>query len=182
MFNKKINKNIRHNQRYLRDSDNRIIININVKDDADFLSVFSQNEIPVISSEVAEFIENSTDSILPKEQLTLRIHSDCIDETEKELYKEGIREYYIEKSIANSRELKRNNIITVLLTIAGILALALQLFLEYKTDNMLWTEVIDIVAWVFLWEAVDISAFGNRSLRIKNKRYQSYLTMKIEYC
>lgn len=181
MFRKRSNNDERLKQRYQRDNENRIIINMTVKDDSDFLSVFSQSDTPVISTEVAEFIENSTNSILPKEQLTLRIHSDCIDDAEKELYKEGIKEYYTEKRIANSRELKRNNIITVLLTIAGISVLALQLFLEYITNNLLWTEVIDIVAWVFLWEAVDISAFGNRSLRLKNKRYLSYLSMKTEY-
>lgn len=181
MLRKKTNQNIHLKQRYQRDNENRIVINMMVKDDTNFLSVFSQSDTPVISTEVAEFIENSTNSILPKEQLTLRIHSDCIDDTEKELYKEGIKEYYSEKSIVNSRELKRNNIISFLLTLAGVLVLAVQLLFEYRLSSLIWSEVIDIVAWVFLWEAVDISAFGNRSLRFKSKRYLSYLSMKIEY-
>ena len=95
--------------------------------------------------------------------------------------KESIKEYYSEKSIANARELKRNNIISLLLTLAGIFVLIVQLLFEYKLSSLIWAEVIDIVAWVFLWEAVDISAFGNRSLRLKNKRYLSYVSMKIEY-
>lgn len=179
MFRKKTDTHLK--QRYQRDGEGRIVINMTVKDDSDFLSVFSQSDTPVIGSEVAEFIENSTSSILPKEQLTLRIHSGCIDDTEKELYREGIREYYSEKSIANARELRRNNVVSLLLLIAGVLVLALQLVLEYRFDSVIWAEVIDIAAWVFLWEAADIRFFGNRSLQLKNRRYRSYLSMKIEY-
>ena len=179
MFRKKTDTHPK--QQYQRDDEGRIVINMTVKDDSDFLSVFSQSDTPVIGSEVAEFLENSTSSILPKEQLTLRIHSDCIDEAEKELYREGIREYYSEKSIANERELKRNNVVSLLLLIAGVLVLALQLILEYSFNSVIWAEVIDIAAWVFLWEAADIRFFGNRSLLLKNKRYRSYLSMKIEY-
>ena len=181
MFRKKANKDVLLKQQYQRDNENRIIINMTVKDDRDFLSVFSQSDTPVISSEVAEFIENSTNSILPKEQLTLRIHSDCIDDTEKELYRESIKEYYSEKSIANARELKRNNIVSLIFFINGIIILAAQLLLEYRFNSVIWAEVIDIAAWVFLWEAVDIRVFGNRSLHLKNKRYLSYLSMKTEY-
>ena len=181
MFRKKAKNEIGLRRRYQRDAENRIIVNMTVNDDSNFLSVFSQSETPVISTEVADFIENSTDSVLPKEQLTLRIHIDCIDDREKELYKKGIKEYYNEKSIANARELKRNNIIAALLTILGIFVLVLQLFFEYKLSNLIWSEFIDIVAWVLLWEAVDISAFENRSLRLKKQRYLSCISMKIEY-
>ena len=68
-----------------------------------------------------------------------------------------------------------------LLTIAGILVLSLAIALQYLTDYQVWSEVIDIVAWVFLWEAVDISAFENRSLRNKYRRYQAFLNMKIVF-
>lgn len=124
---------------------------------------------PVISTEVADFIEQSTISINPKEKLTLKIHSDCIDDREKELYREAIKEYYTEKYVANKRELIRNNIITLILTMMGVVVLALAILLEYQTNSLIWYEVIDIVAWVLLWEAVDINAFGNRALRIKQK-------------
>ena len=181
MLRKKPHKDILLKKRYQRDEENRIIVNMTVNDDSNFLSVFSRSDTPVISTEVAEFIENSTNSILPKEQLTLRIHSNCIDDFEKQLYKDGIREYYNEKCIANGRELKRNNIVASLLMLGGILVLAFHLFFEHITSNMIWPEVIYIAAWVFLSEAVDISVFRNRSLRIKKKRYRTYLSMKIEY-
>lgn len=179
MFDKKI-KNVKLRE-YKRDDENRVIINMTVKDDSDFLSPFSQSDTPVISPAVAEFIENSCELISSKELLFLNIHSNCIDDDEKKQYVKAIREYYSEKSVVNAKELKRNNVIVFLLTIAGILVLSLAIALQYLTDYQVWSEVIDIVAWVLLWEAVDISAFENRSLRNKYRRYQAFLNMKIVF-
>lgn len=168
-------------RQYQRDSDNRIIIHMTVKDDTDFLSVFSENDTPVIREEVAEFIESRTESIPPFESLTLRIHSDCIDDQEKKEYKAAIKEYYTEKYFSNYRELKESKVISHLLLVAGIIVLALAILLQYKANSIIWSEVIDIVAWVLLWEAADISIFKNRSLKWKKKHYLSYISMKIEY-
>ena len=166
---------------YKRDSQHRILIEMTVRDDSDFLSVFSASEIPVISSDVAEFIEISTHSLPPQEPLTLRIHSDCIDDEEKVLYRKAIHEHYIEKFIAVERELKRNRWIAFGLFCAGVAALVFGLYFEYHYGALIWSEVIDIVAWVFLWEAVDISAFQNRAYRTQEMHYLSYLSMNVEY-
>ena len=93
---------------------------MNVKNDDDFLSVFSEYGDPVISSGVADFIENSTETVFPDESLSLHIHSNCVDD-------------------------------------------------------------VEIVAWVLIWEAVDIVAFRNRELRVNCRRYLAYITMKIRY-
>ena len=121
-------------------ADGNAIVNMTVKDDSNFLSVFSSGQAPVISTEVADFIENNTHTIRSNEELTLRIYGNCIDEQEKVTYGSAIKEYYAEKYLAN-----------------------------------------EIIAWVFLWEAVDIAVFENRSLRLKRLRYISYMSMKIEY-
>ena len=60
------------------DSDGRAIIDMSITDDSEFLSPYSKHASPVISSDVAEFIEDSTSYFKPKQQFTLRIHSDCI--------------------------------------------------------------------------------------------------------
>ena len=177
---KVVNQQIKDRQ-YKKDKNQRIIINMTVKNDDDFLSVFSQNDTPVISHEVAEFIEHSTDSLPPNELLTLRIHSSCIDDQEKILYQNAIKEYYLQKYISNENELKRNNIIAFVLALAGVFTLAFKILYEYMNNNIVWAEVIDIVAWVLLWEGADIVFFGNRALNLKKKRYLSYISMNIEY-
>ena len=168
-------------KQYPRDSEGRIIVNMNVKDDTDFLSVFSTSETPVISNEVADFLETSTHSIRPNEPLSLHIKSDCIDETEQKVYSTAIKQYYTERYRANERELIIQNRIALLLAILGVFVLAFAVFLDYKIGSLIWAEVIDIAAWVFLWEAVDIKFFKTRESKLKRQRYAAFIDMKIEY-
>ncbi|MGN1405903.1 MAG: hypothetical protein ACI4WM_06505, partial [Erysipelotrichaceae bacterium] len=144
-----------------KDKEGNIIINMAVLDDSDFISPFSMSEIPVINSDVAEFIENSTIGIPPKEKLKLIIHSDCIDEDEKILYRKAIREYYRQRYESSRKELLRNRIAIIIMFIAGVIILAISIF---KVNTLISSEVIDIIAWVLIWEAADVSLFTNRSL------------------
>lgn len=168
-------------RKYKRDDGGRIIIQMNVKDDANFLSEFSESATPVISTEVAEFIENETNAVPPNEDFTLQVYNDCIDDREEKVYSAAIKEYYMQKYIANEREIKRNRFAVLLLGIAGILVLAAELIFDYRVGNALWSSVIDIVAWVLLWEAADIGVLEARVTAIKRKRFLAYLSMKTEY-
>ena len=168
-------------RKYKRDDRGRVIIQMNVKDDANFLSEFSESATPVISTEVAEFIENETNAVPPNEDFTLQVYNDCIDDREEKVYSAAIKEYYMQKYIANEREIKRNRFAVLLLGIAGILVLAAELIFDYRVGNALWSSVIDIVAWVLLWEAVDIGVLEARVTAIKRKRFLAYLSMKTEY-
>ena len=168
-------------RKYKRDDGGRVIIQMNVKDDANFLSEFSESATPVISTEVAEFIENEANAVPPNEDFTLQVYNDCIDDREEKVYSAAIKEYYMQKYIANEREIKRNRFAVLLLGIAGILVLAAELIFDYRVGNALWSSVIDIVAWVLLWEAVDIGVLEARVTAIKRKRFLAYLSMKTEY-
>lgn len=168
-------------RRHKRDESGRVIIRMNVKNDGNFLSEFSETETPVISSEVADFIENETSAVLPNEELTLQIHSDCIDDRERVIYKDAIKEYYMQKYIASKQEAKRNLLIAFFLGIAGIFVLVAELLYDYHIGNAIWTSVIEISAWVLLWEAVDIGVLEARISAIKRKRFIAYLSMKVEY-
>ncbi len=164
-----------------RDAEGRVIIPMNVKSDDNFLSEFSENDTPIIASEVASFIESNTCAVHPNEELTLQIRSDCIDEEEQPLYSNAIREYYMQRYVANEREIKHNLGIVLFLGLVGVLVLAARIIYDHAFDNVIWGEVIDIVAWVLLWEATDIGLLETRDLRMQKKRCLSYLSMKIEY-
>ncbi len=159
----------------------RYIINMNVKDDSAFLSVYSENETPVISSDVADFIESSATPVRPGDDLVLKIKSNSIDDEEKQIYDRAIREYYFERYAKNRRELLRNYIISALFFAFGVLILLFSAFLAYKDASSIWLEVVDIAAWVFLWEAVYIAFLESRKLKLDNVKYISYMAMDIVY-
>ena len=50
-----------------------------------------------------------------------------------------------------------------------------------KKDSDVLLEVIDIFAWVFLWEAVDLFCFECTALRIKSWRYLALSSCVVEY-
>ncbi len=168
-------------RKYQKDENGRAIICMNVKNDDDFLSEFSESNTPVISPAVAEFMEHSAHAIPPKEAFSLHIHSNCIDDEEKVLYQSAIKEYYLQRYIATEQEIKRNRLLVFLLGIAGVSVLIFGIIFDYKIGNAIWSEVIDIVAWVLLWEATDIALLETRGLHMKKKRYLSFLSMNIQY-
>ena len=167
----------KNKREHLRDGSGNVILNMTVKNDDAFLSPYSGIGAPIISSEVADFIESNTHSLSPRESYTLRIHSDCIDEGEKIEYDSAIKEYYAEKYFANRKDLKINRIISFFLLAVGILILSVAFHIEHH----IWSEVVDIAAWVLLWEAVDIWVFKIRGLHITAMRCLAFMNMNIEY-
>ena len=73
------------------------------------------------------------------------------------------------------------SLILVLVLFLGALVLAGAIILDYTVSSAIWSEIIDIIAWVLIWESADISLFNNSGLRIKKKRFSAFVDMKIEY-
>lgn len=162
------------------DADNKTYVDMQVLDDATFLSPFSKKDSPLISQDVANFLENSVQKVKPKEELVLRVYSDCIDDTEKGVYNKAIINYYSESLVSVTKEHKRNKIIALLLFLLGVITIGISIYVG-KFGREIWMEAIDIVAWVFCWEAVDVFVFKNRSLGLSIKRYETLSKVKIEF-
>ena len=77
--------------------------------------------------------------------------------------------------------LKKNHLIALALGVIGIFVLAAAIVVGYFYESAIWAEVIDIVAWVFLWEAVDIAFLETRKLKLDRQKYIAYVMMDIEY-
>ena len=143
----------------------------------DFLSDISVRNIPVISADVADFIENRMSRKNCSDQMVLNIHSNCIDEAERKKYKIAIKEYFRENYEQNQQELKAHYTGTCVLAILGIVILAIAYTIQFEFLQ----ELVDTAACFFLWEVVDRIAFKSRELRRNKKRYLALLNMRIEY-
>ncbi len=157
-----------------RDEEGRAVVKMTVLRDEDFLSDFSAGSIPVISSQVAEFIEERTSAFSPQEPLSLNIYSDCIDSQEKIVY--DVRHYS-----ENKRELVRNTFISAIMAAVGILALSVVILFYFFERHPVLTEIVDIFAWVFLWEAVDLFFLQRSILRGKRARHLRLIEAKIKF-
>lgn len=181
---KKLNKRIRDDIRATKnnvDEDGRAIINLTIYDDEEFLSSFSTDNEEVISEEVATYIENSASPINPIDPISITISSNKIGESKKERYTKAISNYYFNKLCDLYRELRHNTIISLLLALAGILVLVVQFLVAKVYDQAVLLEIINIVAWVFLWEACDQFFIERRKLRLKVYRYINITNCKLKF-
>lgn len=164
-----------------RDEEGRAVIGMTVLKDEDFLSAFSAGRQPVVSTEVAEFLDESAKAFLPREPVRINIYSDCIDKEEEKTYSEALKEYYVRHYKENRRELKRNAVVSLLMAVVGLLALTGSLLLSYLLKNAVVSEATDIFAWVFLWEAVDLFFLERMVLRAERDRCLRFIEANICY-
>lgn len=164
-----------------RDEEGRAVIGMTVRDDREFLSDLSANGRPTISSEVAEFIERGAMQYPPKERLCLHVRSDCIDEKEQNVYRGAIAEYYRLQYRQDVRDLRRNLFVSLAMTLAGVIALVVTLVVAYLSSNAILSEMLDIVAWVFLWEAVDQFFLERSLLRMRRNRCLALISMRVVF-
>ena len=163
------------------DEGGRAVLSMTVRSDESFLSPFSSGHAPVISSELADFIEKKAAPLAPAAPLSLYIYSDCVEKEEAPVYETAVREYFSQRHREATRTLGRNHLVAAILALFGVLALAVTVLLELYVQAPIWTEVVDIVAWVLLWESVDVSLFRNYSLRIEKKRARALSLMPIRF-
>ena len=157
-------------------------INMTVLDDSDFLSPYSETDTPVISGEVAEFLENGANAAHIKDNFELRVCSNCIDSDKQSRYEQAIRNYFALKLNAEHRELSRNNATSLIFAIIGIIGLAFMIICDQVLNmKAIWVECIDIFAWVFLWEAVDQFFIERRKLILNRRRLKALAEMPIVF-
>lgn len=140
-----------------RDENNRRIIRLNVSDDSNFLSPFSVKGSPLISCETAEFLNLNIKHNLKDGGVKLIIYGNTIDEMEQEIYKTAVKNYYYVEYTETMRELRRNLLFSVIMLLFSACVFALAVILEATTQaNAVILNMIDVFAWVFTWEAVDL--------------------------
>ncbi len=174
-------KELKKEDKIIYDEEGRAVVNLNVLDDSDFLSPYGEDNDVLISSETASFIENSTKSIHHRKNLTLVLNSNVIDDKEKVVFEKGIKNYYENTFLEVKRDLKNNLLITLLLTLAGLVWFGAIIGIAYKFDFDLVIEMISIAGWVFLWEAVDLFFFQRPKLKTQQLRAYALMNAKIVF-
>lgn len=156
------------------------ILNITINDKSNFISPYSETGKPVINYDVADFLENSVKAFAPQDSIILNVCSDVITSEEREEFAKAIKNYYTLKQQDVIRDIKRKTFFATIMSIIGIFALAI-MFIVSRFSNEIWTECIDIFAWVFIWEAVDLFFIQKNALKISYKRYDNFIKMQINF-
>ncbi len=77
-------------------------------------------------------------------------------------------------------DIKKQYLIAAILALVGMVFLAVSLAIGDLWNGAFFGELVDIAAWVFVWEAVDVICFRKQELRVNRTRYQALMNMEID--
>lgn len=152
------------------------VIHISINDASEIISPYVEDNKPVINSEFANFLENSTKDISVKHNLILEFTS---VEDNKDKIASAIKNYYINEFVDSQRKLKNNIISSIITFIIGLITLSCVIILNNFNSITIINSAVDIFAWVFIWEAVDLFFFRRSELRHQQYRQINFINAKI---
>ena len=162
-----------------------------IKEDKNRADFYEENGVPHIEINLSNgniYDEYSTDSELNptifefvdkifrlvKKKTDLEIDiafPSTMKDEEKDKIEKLFKSHYAINIVKSNEEIKRHNIVSIILLFFGIIVYGAYGLLEYFKMDFIFQGVIEIASWVFIWEAVDmffLSNFGSRLERMKN--------------
>ena len=162
-----------------------------IKEDKNRADFYEENGVPHIEINLSNgniYDEYSTDSELNptifefvdkvfrlvKKKADLEIDitfPSAMKDEEKDKIEKLFKSHYAINIVKSNEEIKRHNIVSIILLFFGIIIYGAYGLLEYFKMDFIFQGVIEIASWVFIWEAVDmffLSNFGSRLERMKN--------------
>lgn len=146
------------------DENGRFIIDMMILDDESFISPFCGGS-PIISSDAATYLDNSIKTVPPKAQVALHISSEVISKDKEEIHVQSIRNYYRNEQKQLIRELLSNKLASLTMFIVGLIVIAIMITFSFLGFGEIWITVLEIIGWVFVWEAVDKFVFERNKLK-----------------
>lgn len=131
-------------------ANNEIHVKINSREE-----LFSQysNSDEQLNAELSEYVREKCKSVPFDEDPTVVIHGDC--GADAKCVANAFKNNYRAEYVAARKTVTRNTLLSIIMTIFGIITLSLLFALHYLFDNVYVTTILEIAAWVFIWEAVD---------------------------
>ena len=133
------------------------------------LSPFFSNKY-MISNELMEFLCKEIQSDYLSKKIILNFNNNDISSGERSIYKKAIHYTYEKLFEEINLKIKRMNIISFLMFMIWFIILGLAVVVKSIKLNTIFIEVFQIIAWVFVWDSVDIFVFKrNRLKELRNK-------------
>ena len=121
---------------------------------------------------IFEFVDKVFRLVKKKADLEIDItFPSAMKDEEKDKIEKLFKSHYAINIVKSNEEIKRHNIVSIILLLFGIIVYGTYGLLEYFKMDFIFQGVIEIASWVFIWEAVDmffLSNFGSRLERMKN--------------
>ena len=174
MFNslkqlKKINNSkLSDDEWYETDTNGRGVIDVGAENYEDIFSYYDLEGENVLDKEFDEFLESKADAIPLKQEIAIHFHVKNANDSKCEEMDRAIKNHYKRELRALNRKLHKTNLFTLYMFFMGLVCTALHVVTtEVLNLYHVIPYLIDIAAWVFLWETIDQFFLHRRKIKRK---------------
>lgn len=131
-----------------------------------------------LNGEFSAYLFEKAKDVPIKDTIKIKIHTGTdLDASE---VRQSIQNHCKSAYKESKKQIKRLVLIATVMTILGIIALTALLLIHHFTDNLYITSIVEIAAWVFIWEAVDFFFLQRPAIKGKCILIQRLFTAEIE--
>lgn len=152
-------------------------INIRVENKSQIFSSYNYDN-DTLNHSLGEYLWERAKLVPITKDINIKIHTN--QNIEKREVKKAIQTHLKSDYIESKENLKKTNIIALSTLMLGILFLALFLLFSTLSAHFILVTITEIMAWVFVWEAVDCFAFKRTGLKQQCLRIQKLYVAKVE--
>ncbi|MDE6471514.1 MAG: hypothetical protein K2L52_00605 [Clostridia bacterium] len=177
--NKEIDRLILNNTSDDKSTDNPSEINVKIYNTDQLFSAYSYSG-DKLNGEFCEYIFDKAKDAPLKDRIRIKIHTAAdLDASDVQ---QSLRSHCKSEYIESKKQVKRLVLIATIMTILGIIALTALILINHFTDNIYFTSIVEISAWVFIWEAVDFFFLQRPVVKGKCILIQRIYMAEIEVC
>lgn len=160
--NRQLDKEIMSNIPHSPKSEN-YIVNIKVEHQNQILSSFNYDNKDTLNSDFCDYLWKNAKMMPPYDDLQINIYSN--EEINEQEVIKATKTHYSREYIEAKQSLSKTNFVALTSLLLGIFSLALLLIFYSVFNNFYVTTLIEIMAWVFVWEAVDKFFYGRTNIK-----------------
>ena len=164
---------------FLCDEEDRAIINVGAENYDDIFSPYCYKGADTLSSSLVEYLEQKSGAVPLDYDLTIRFHVKDANEEKRKEIQAAVRENYQSDVRLFERRLKRTATFSLIFVLIGALITTLYLFFSNNIPTGV-AYVVDILAWLFIWEGIDAFFLDGRLVQIDMLKALRLGTAKIE--
>lgn len=158
--------------------DNRAHIEMDIFDKDDIFSNYNVNEL---DPAFLEYIDSKVRFIKKESPISIDIKCDNLTDDEKDLIRKNLHNSYALKFESERKKIKNNRKISAVLFFFGLLVMCVYITISHFSKIAVLSEVISIISWVFIWEAVDLFFFQTSISNFKSLLSYRLFSAEINY-
>lgn len=152
-------------------------INVKIENKTQIFSSYNYDN-DTLNKDLGEYLWDRAKLVPINKDIKIKIHTK--QNIEAQEVKKAIQTHLKSDYIETKENLKKTNFIALFTLMLGIAFLAIFLLLNTFSAHFVLIALAEIMAWVFVWEAVDCFAFKRTGLKNQCLKIQKLYVAKVE--